>query len=63
MNVPIIWVRPNRVGLAHPPHRRPNMNIKLIELLKEIENLSDEDLEKIMAWAEFTLDKRRDNYE
>lgn len=35
------------------------MDAMLIDLLKNIENLSDDDLEKVKAWIEFNLLKRK----
>ena len=34
------------------------MNKNLIEIIKNIENLSTEDLTKVSAWVEFNLRKR-----
>ncbi len=34
------------------------MNPLLIELLKNIESLSDDDLERVKTWIEFNLSKR-----
>ena len=34
------------------------MNKNLIEIIKNIENLSNEDLTKVSAWVEFNLRKR-----
>lgn len=35
------------------------MDAMLIDLLKNIENLSDDDLEKVKTWIEFNLLKRK----
>ena len=35
------------------------MNDKLIELLLKIESLNTEDLEKVSAWIDYNLNKRK----
>lgn len=37
------------------------MSEKIIELLKTIESLNTEDLEKVGAWVDFNLQKRGNN--
>ena len=54
-----MWVEFFPKSSAHVHNRRITMNDKLIELLLKIESLNTEDLEKVSAWIEFNLNKRK----